>query len=230
MTALYLSRLCLRERPDIAPLKKILLPKDADTALASDHSLMWTVFQPSTEDQRRFLWRRQDAAGRYVTLSTAPPAPDSALFRVETRPFEPSLQPGDRLSFALRVNATINRRSGGRAGKAQRVDVAMDLLKPVAKAERAAQREELAAAGAEAWLNARAAGYGFELNALRLEGYRVARAPRGGGQAPAQFGVFDLEGLLTVADPPVFLARLATGFGRAKAFGCGLMLIRRAPA
>ena len=34
--------------------------------------------------------------------------------------------------------------------------------------------------------------------------------------------------LIEVTDPPAFLARLAAGFGRAKAFGCGLMLIRRA--
>ena len=30
-------------------------------------------------------------------------------------------------------------------------------------------------------------------------------------------------------DPGAFLVALAAGFGRAKAFGCGLMLIRRMP-
>jgi len=34
--------------------------------------------------------------------------------------------------------------------------------------------------------------------------------------------------VLTVEDPPLFLVALAAGFGRARAFGCGLMLIRRA--
>ena len=45
---------------------------------------------------------------------------------------------------------------------------------------------------------------------------------------PWQFGILDLTGLLEVTDPPLFLSHLAAGFGRAMAFGCGLMLIRRA--
>jgi CRISPR system Cascade subunit CasE len=44
----------------------------------------------------------------------------------------------------------------------------------------------------------------------------------------ASFGVLDFAGLIEVADPSVFVARLGQGFGKAKAFGCGLMLIRRA--
>ena len=38
----------------------------------------------------------------------------------------------------------------------------------------------------------------------------------------------DLTGEIAVTDPKAFLAKLAQGFGRAKGFGCGLMLIRRA--
>jgi CRISPR system Cascade subunit CasE len=34
--------------------------------------------------------------------------------------------------------------------------------------------------------------------------------------------------VLEVVSPDVFLEALARGFGKAKAFGCGLMLIRRA--
>ena len=45
---------------------------------------------------------------------------------------------------------------------------------------------------------------------------------------PATFSVLDLEGVLEVIDPAMFLQHLSTGFGRAKAFGCGLMLIRQA--
>jgi CRISPR system Cascade subunit CasE len=41
------------------------------------------------------------------------------------------------------------------------------------------------------------------------------------------FGVLDISGVLEVRDPARFLARLIQGFGRARAFGCGLMLIRR---
>jgi CRISPR system Cascade subunit CasE len=39
--------------------------------------------------------------------------------------------------------------------------------------------------------------------------------------------VLDINGVLTVKDPERFLVALASGFGRARAFGYGLMLIRR---
>jgi hypothetical protein len=35
---------------------------------------------------------------------------------------------------------------------------------------------------------------------------------------------------IEVTAPEAFMYRLLCGFGRAKAFGCGLMLLRRAPA
>jgi CRISPR system Cascade subunit CasE len=60
-------------------------------------------------------------------------------------------------------------------------------------------------------------------------GYRVMRLERGRGKArDIELGVLDLEGTLEVCDPQAFVAALGHGFGRGKAFGCGLMLIRRA--
>lgn len=56
-----------------------------------------------------------------------------------------------------------------------------------------------------------------------------------------RLSVLDLEGILVVTDPAAFLDKVAlklgtasdaaaqAGFGRAKAFGCGLMLLKRAP-
>ena len=42
------------------------------------------------------------------------------------------------------------------------------------------------------------------------------------------FSTLEFEGLLTVSDPDAFLSGIARGFGATKAYGCGLMLIRRA--
>ncbi|NVN31737.1 type I-E CRISPR-associated protein Cas6/Cse3/CasE, partial [Endobacter medicaginis] len=70
---------------------------------------------------------------------------------------------------------------------------------------------------------------GFEpLGGVAVDGYERRRVPRASGP-PAVFGVLDFDGELRVTDPARFLARLAGGFGRARAFGCGLMLIRRSP-
>jgi CRISPR system Cascade subunit CasE len=58
------------------------------------------------------------------------------------------------------------------------------------------------------------------------DGYDRRQIARGDAR-PAMFGVVDFGGVLKVQDPPRFLVAVASGFGRARAFGCGLMLIRR---
>jgi CRISPR system Cascade subunit CasE len=63
---------------------------------------------------------------------------------------------------------------------------------------------------------------GFEVRVSRYRTLDLMRRPK-----PARLGILDLEGVLQVREPDRFLEALTAGFGRAKAFGCGLMLIRR---
>jgi CRISPR system Cascade subunit CasE len=233
---LYLSRLTLKRSTEIAPLINVLQPAlrrgrgDGDGRIEIDHRLLWTAMPDEVQaghdkGEAAFLWRRDDRAGRYYILGPAPRT-QSTFFEVETRPFEARLSQGDRLAFLLRVNATVDRRRGGRSSR-ERADVAMDLLRPFGPGERAERRTELAAGAAAEWLGARAETSGFSLDALHLDGYRAVAITRNPNKT-GRIGVFDLRGLLTVARPDLFLARIASGFGRAKAFGCGLMLVRRA--
>jgi CRISPR system Cascade subunit CasE len=67
---------------------------------------------------------------------------------------------------------------------------------------------------------------GYRLGDFLLEGYRQVRIPRRGAE-PIRISVVDVTGTLTVTDPDAFLARLRNGFGASRAWGCGLMLIRR---
>ena len=239
---LYFSRLTLRrDAEDIKPLIQVLQPSKSSDRLAVDHRLIWTVIPPDVRtevEQSRtdgtpksaFLWRAGRQRGRYYLLGPKP-LQDSPFFTIETKPFEPALSPGDRLAFDLLLNATVDRKVGvdGR-GKAirQRCDVAMDLLKAEAKVDRAEARMSLAKEAACNWLTTRAEECGFhlDLDKLTLEGYRAERFARRGGKF-GTLGVFDLKGALTITEPNSFLARLRQGFGRGKAFGCGLMLIKR---
>lgn len=221
---LYLSRLELKRDPQIAAIAATLLPTDEDEAIATDHRLMSSAFGGAPAG--RVLWRRDDRGGRYLALSETQPPPETALFVAESKRFEPSLAPGDRLAFSLRLNATVDKKDS--EGRSKRHDVAMNALREVPSGKRAPVRLERAEAAAREWLESRATGNGFALSALRLQGYRVARLPRRGAER-AFIGLFDLEGVLEIADQAAFLDRLRKGFGRAKAFGCGLMLIRRAP-
>ena len=237
---LYFSRLTLRrDAADIAPLLQVLQPSKSSDRLAVDHRLIWTVIPPDVRtevEQSRtagtpksaFLWRADRQRGRYYLLGPKP-LEDSPFFTIETKPFVPTLSLGNKLAFDLRLNATVDRKVGedGR-GKAvrQRCDVAMDLLKAEAKIDRAGSRMQLAEKAAYDWLKTRATEHGFRLDKLRLEGYRTERFARRGGKF-GTLGIFDLKGALTITEPNSFLARLRQGFGRGKAFGCGLMLIKR---
>jgi CRISPR system Cascade subunit CasE len=229
MSALWLTRARLRPDASLAALAPVLLPEDANARVSMSHRLVWTLFGDTPDRPRDFLWR-EDKPGQFMLLSARPPAP-GLLFTLEPKPFAPLLEPGDRLRFMLRVNPTVTRAEPGRA-RGKRSDVVMDALKPVPKAERAERRSDLIGPAATAWLRDRSAAAGFTLLTVDADGYEQMRLPRTSGAdpkaRPIRYSVLDLTGELDVTDPALFLAAVAAGFGRAKAFGCGLMLIRRA--
>jgi CRISPR system Cascade subunit CasE len=151
------------------------------------------------------------------------------LFDVDSSDFTPALAEGDRLGFALRANAVIAR-SIGPGQRGRRHDVVMDALHAMPKEARASVRLDAVANAGRMWLARQGALHGFTHEPVTaVDGYDRMRVDRDGG-APAMFGVIDFNGALRVDDPARFLAAIATGFGRARAFGCGLMLIRRLTA
>jgi CRISPR system Cascade subunit CasE len=77
------------------------------------------------------------------------------------------------------------------------------------------------------WLNRIAGRGGFTMEQVAVDGYRQHRIARGAGEGSIRFTSLDFQGVLSVGDPDRFLAALGQGFGAARAFGCGLMLIRR---
>ena len=65
----------------------------------------------------------------------------------------------------------------------------------------------------------------MDADPLQIDAYLQHRIK--GKQAGAVFSSIDISGTLTVDDPELFLNNLRQGIGRAKAFGCGMMMIRR---
>lgn len=220
---LYLARLCLSRRPSARALDAILNPEAQGPRLDAHHRLLWAAFADTPDRRRDFLWR-EERAGEFLTLSARPPAPSELFDPPDVKDFAPLLAAGDRLTFALRANATRQKKGDGR------VDVVMDALYALPKGARASKRMALAQREGTAWLARKGEAAGFRLIAAEVGGYSVAALPghqkRRAGQP--QYGILDMTGGLEVTDPEVFLAQIAAGFGRAKAFGCGLMLIRRA--
>lgn len=250
---LYFSRARLRHDAPVSALRALLVPTGESARIAAGHRLVWTLFGDTPDRTRDFLWR-EAKPGVFYFLSRRIPEDRHGLFELDApKPFEPALCEGDRLAFVLRANATVARGGGpGRRGKP--CDIVMDALRGTSPGERARVRRRAVETAGLAWLAGQGARAGFtfdwvkscegvvcatsedvdceapaEENAcssVRVLGYRTLRFERPG--APVQLGVLDFEGVLLVRDPACFLDALARGFGRAKAFGCGLMLIQRA--
>lgn len=235
---LYLSRLRLRRDPDANALKALIDPDNRAQALDAHHRLIWSLFADTPDRRRDFLWRA-DGRGRFYTLSHRPPTTAPLFEPPEVKEFAPDLSEGDRLSFVLRTNATkALPNQGGKRGK--RADVVMALLHDITgqsalpdgeHSDRPARRMALAGEAAQAWMAQQGARSGFRTEVLAVQDYSVMPLPgrRGARKHQPQFGILDLSGTLALTDATAFMVALGQGFGRAKAFGCGLMLLRRAP-
>lgn len=249
---LWLSRVQLSRRPDLAALRPLLDPSSLhpgamdphERGRRSDahHRLIWSLFADDPDRRRDFLWR-EEGAGGFTLLSHRPPLASPLFDPPESRALAPVLQPGDRLAFALRANATRTVQAADLApnGKPRRrhVDLVMDRLHSLPgladlpdgqPAPRAARRMQMAQEAATEWLARQGQIAGFDLLGLEVGDYSTIAVPGhvGRRKGQPQYGILDLSGSLRISDPAAFLHKLGQGFGRARAFGCGLMLIRRA--
>lgn len=237
MRELFFSRARLRRDVPAAALWHELAPADDDRRMQTSHRLVWTLFADAPDRTRDFLWREAEP-GAFYFLSSRPPEDRHNLFDLDApKVFAPTLRVGEVLRFSLRANATVARRPANAIGKARGkpCDVVMDALYRLPEgSERGPARRDAIHTAGYAWLCSRGETSGFRLLGVEegretaracVTGYRVMRLDR--GNADMRIGILDYEGALVVTDPSRLLEAVAHGFGRAKAFGCGLMLIRR---
>lgn len=221
---MIISRVRLNRTPGSqGTLAKVLLE---GAAADQSHSLIWSLFDSNGDRKRDFVYRQIDEAS-FITVS--PQAPEDAhnLWHIESKTYEPCLTSGQRLRFILRANPAISvRQSSGK--RSARVDAVMHAKSRLSKKERAAFRGSEDAA--LDWLMARGAANGaeFDRQSCTATGYRQISIPKSGGREPIRFSEVQYEGMLIVADPDRLKSLLFKGIGKAKAYGCGLMLIRPA--
>lgn len=222
---MYLSRLRLSRDPQVAALNALLDPSDCGNRLDAQHRLIWSAFADDPQATRDFLWR-DDGDCTFLVQSPRPPQDSPFFDPPDIREHAPDLRAGDHLSFLMRVNATRDLRGE----KRRRVDVVMHLLHEIPKDQRNTRRMELATEAAQLWMTSQGARAGFAPDEVQVQDYSTQTLPghRGKRRGAPRFGILDLTGKITVTDPEAFITKLGQGFGRAKSFGCGLMLIRRA--
>ncbi|MDH0062258.1 type I-E CRISPR-associated protein Cas6/Cse3/CasE [Leclercia adecarboxylata] len=182
------------------------------------HQWLWELFPGGQE--RTFLYRREELQGafRFFVLSLTPPE-KSQIFDIEQRPFAPVFNAGQVLRFSLRANPTVCK-------DGKRHDLLMEAKRQVrSQCEETDiwQHQQQAACD---WLARQGALNGFSLHEVNVDAYRQQQIVRAKARQMIQFSSVDYSGVLVVNDPVLFLQRLTQGYGKSRAFGCGLMLIK----
>ena len=182
------------------------------------HQWLWELF-PGGQD-RQFLYRREELQGafRFFVLSLQPPV-ESDIFDIQYRAFAPTLSVGQTLRFSLRANPTVCK-----AGK--RHDLLMEAKRQVRGQVDGPDVWSYQQQAAQDWLARQGEQNGFSLREVNVDAYRQQQVVRAKSRQIIQFSSVDYSGVLVVNDQKLFLQRLVQGYGKSRAFGCGLMLIK----
>jgi len=224
---MYFSRITL----DPTAVRQKQLLSLALTDAYREHQQMWALFADEPDASRDFLYRRETGQEwpRYFLISERAPQQGDTPWQIESKPYQPELHVGMQLGFSLRCNPTVSRVVNG---KRSRCDVVMDAKKQMnfqslPPSKRPVLNQLVQEAGIE-WLRARSEqnGFSFESESVRADGYTQHRFT-GKGKREIRLSTIDMVGVMTVTDTELLKKALFQGIGPAKAFGCGLMLIRR---
>ena len=203
--------------------------------LFREHQMIWNLFDNTTNQQRDFLYRREDTPGEppfYYLLSARRPVEENESLAVETKLFEPQLQEGDRLQFQLRVNAVVTRKADDHSKRRIRRDIIEAVIDEYRKSDPSGESwpppSVIHHDAVKRWLDRQGEKHGFQPGDCLVSNHQFHKVRKPGDANKRQFTSLDIQGSLTVTEPEACLAVLEHGLGRSKAFGCGLMLVRRA--
>ena len=186
------------------------------------HREVWRFFVLRPDVKRDFLFRLDlvaDQPSLYL-FSRRWPGPPPEGWNIETASYRPDPGVGEQLAFTVRVNP-IRYRDG------KRHDVVMDRKQQQPQWEATMSLAELVQEEGAIWLHHREQEMGAAIHRVRAFDYRVHRFYRKGRRSarPVSLATLELSGLLTVTDPTAFRKTLTGGLGRARGFGCGLLLL-----
>lgn len=198
------------------------------------HAAIMSAFSPGAHDAMagRVLWRVDHEAHRHTLYAVSPVEPDlthvveqagwagESWDAADYDPFLSRLVTGQRWAFRLAANPV--------KAKAQPDGRRSKVLPHVTPAQQVA------------WLQERAAGWGFSVPAAgesdgpgvvtvtHRADERFGRGQDGAGRRRSRvtLRVVQFDGVLDVADASLLRQALTGGMGRAKGYGCGLMTLR----
>jgi CRISPR system Cascade subunit CasE len=195
------------------------------------HSLVWDLFADDPDRKRDFIYRQDMVQGlpAFYCVSERVPNDRHSIWDVESKPYSPVVKKDQRLAFMLRANPIRTKRDEN--DKQHRHDVVMEAKTLLKQKQAELPREsELIQQAGYMWLALKGEANGFTVSEgeIRADGYSQLRFTKPKGMHSVSLSTIEFNGLLTVNDPDLFVKTLFHGLGPAKAFGCGLMMIRPA--
>ncbi|CAB1075455.1 CRISPR-associated protein, Cse3 family [Olavius algarvensis Delta 1 endosymbiont] len=223
---MYLHKVCI-DRGALKRDRKIY----AD--VYSLHQKIWALVSWNRNQKRDFLYRVEyDAYQKiqYIYLLAPNQISSQNKIRFAVSPkYQPQLETGEFLYFKLRANPIIKRKENG---KAKEYGIIMDAKHQFNKNGQNYQEQfylnELIHNVGIKWLVRKGDQHGFSVKQFEVKidndcEYTV-KPP---GKQAFTLRTLDFEGRLKIVDTEQFKKALFEGIGSAKAFGCGLMLVRR---
>lgn len=187
-----------------------------------EHQMMWNFFENyKKENKRPFLYRRDFINNRpvYIVVSDSKPVSPSKSWILETKLYNPNLEEGQQLAFTLRVNPTtdVNTKDGDKIKKSRR-DVVSDAIQ---QKKYDGSNNEIIQLAVTDWLSNRQGGFELEKTCVDERQYVIL------DNKNIKFTSYNISGVLTVIEPEKFKQILFNGIGKSRAFGHGLVLVKR---
>ena len=197
------------------------------------HQIIWALVSQNKNQKRKFLCRVEYDAYQnikfiYLLAPNQIAAQENMMIDVSPK-FQPQIANGENLYFKLRANPIIKRKENG---KTKEYSIVMDAKHQFKKngqryLERFSMDELIHKVGIE-WLVRKGKQHGFSVKQfdVTIDNYREYLV-KAEGKDNFMLRTLDFEGKLNIVDAGQFKMALFNGIGSAKAFGCGLMLVRR---
>ena len=193
-----------------------------------EHQVLWKLFDTDANARRDFIYRYELTNSRpgYYMVSQRIPEDQNDIWTIESKEYQPKLVKGQVLGFMLRANPVTT--LDGKRHDVVMLEKHRINYKNMPVSKRPALQAMVQTAGYE-WLAKRADNHGFQIEdeAVRIDGYQLHEARKSSARQVIRYSTIDYQGVLSVTDPEKFSQLLLFGLGKSKAFGCGLLLIRR---
>jgi CRISPR system Cascade subunit CasE len=205
------------------------MPRDREERISTSHRLVWTLFGNPEDRVRDFLWREDDQT--FYILSQREPTDENNLFDIDTKEYDVEFTKGQVLRFVLRANMarSIPVEIDGKL-KSKKVDI---LAKALAARMPGEDKWDVIRQTTIDWLKFQSSNSievserDFEVrNQLLTVPHRNATQQHN-RTGDITYASAEISGVLRITDPETFKAKMFSGFGKMKAFGNGLLLVKR---